>query len=346
MSATVAAALKKIAVAVLTDKKLRRTVLGIILGILIIIIMPVAAVISVFSGDTKIDTDRLQQLVIEEMSDEEKAKLQTVEDTMKAIETAMTEKGLSAEKAKEAQVLYVLALSDHASQADFVSKLVGCFAEEQADEQLIAAVNTAFGTTLNAEDFTKVMTAIRAKAIYTSAFTDPDTKNAHDLVEWAKQAHAKKWGYVWGTYGEVLTESMLNGKVSQYPDEVGSKEEYIRTHWLGGRTADCIGLIKGYGWYDCESGSIAYGTNGMPDIGADTMYENATEKGTIDTLPETPGLALWHEGQIGIYIGNGQVIHAANTNDGVILSEVSGCGFTHWLKIPYIDYDEPIEKEN
>jgi len=28
----------------------------------------------------------------------------------------------------------------------------------------------------------------------------------------------------------------------------------------------------------------------MPDIGADTMYENATEKGTIDTLPEFRGL--------------------------------------------------------
>lgn len=87
--------------------------LGIVLGIIIIVVMPVVAVIALFNGDINIDTDRLQQIVVEEMSDEEKAKLQAVEDTMKAIETAMNEKGFTAERIKEAQVLYTLALYDH-----------------------------------------------------------------------------------------------------------------------------------------------------------------------------------------------------------------------------------------
>ena len=164
MSATVAAALKKIAVAILTDKKLRKAVLGIVLGIIIIVIMPAVAVITLFNGDINIDTDRLQQIVVEEMSDEEKAKLQAVEDTMKDIESAMTEKGFTAERTKEAQVLYTLALYDHSKSDGFVDKLVGCFAEDQTDEQLIAAVNSAFGTELKTEDYSKIMNSIRAKS--------------------------------------------------------------------------------------------------------------------------------------------------------------------------------------
>ena len=343
MSATVAAALKKIAVAILTDKKLRRTVLGIILGVIIIIVMPVAAVISVFSGDIEIDIDRLQTLVVENLSTEEREKLQAVEDMMKAIESAMTEKGLPTEKTKEAQVLYVLALSDYADQADFVSKLAGCFAEDQTDEQLITAVNTAFGTTLNAEDFTKVMTAIRAKAINISAFTDPNTKNGHDLAEWAKQAYEKKWGYVYETYGEVLTESILTAKASQYPEQVGDNEEFIRSHWLGVRTVDCIGLIKGYAWYNCDTGQIDYRSNGVMDMGSDPMLDMASEKGTIDTMPDIPGIAVWKDGHIGIYVGDGQTIHAANTELGVIMTPLEKSSWTHWLKIPYISYTDDAD---
>ncbi len=337
MSATVAAALKKVAVYILTDKKALKTVLGIVLGIIIIIIMPIVAIVSIFNGNIEIDTNRLQTMVVENLSAEEQAKLQFVEDTMYGIETAMKDAGHTG-RIKEAQVLYVLALSDKAHESDFISKLVGCFAAEQTDEQLIAAVNSAFGTQLTVKDFGNVMKNIRAMTIDTSDYIDPTTKNNLDIVKWAIKAEKAGWGYVYGTYGSVLDETLLTSKISQYPDEVGSYEEFIRQNWLGGRTADCVGLIKGYGWYNTETAHTEIGANGMPDIGADTMYENASEKGTIDTIPEIPGLAVWHEGHIGIYIGNGEVIQAANTNAGVIRTPIGQSGWTHWLKIPYIQY--------
>lgn len=345
MSATVAAALKKIAVALLTDPKILKTVIGIVLGIIIIIIMPIVAVVSIFNGSIEIDTDRLQTMVVENLSAEEQAKLQFVEDTMYAVEDKMKTAGFGG-RVKEAQVLYVLALSDYASEDGFVSKLVGCFAEEQTDEQLIAEVNTAFGTQLTAEDFGKVMGNIRAVAINISGYTDPATKNNLDLVQWAMEAQKAGWGYVYGTYGDVFSQTMFDFKLEQYPDEVGGHEDFIRQNWLGRRTADCVGLIKGYGWLDPETKEVNYGTNGMPDIGADTMYENATEKGTIDTIPEIPGLAVWHEGHIGIYIGNGKVVQAANTTAGVILTNLNDTAWTHWLKIPYISYIEEQEERN
>ena len=172
-----------------------------------------------------------------------------------------------------------------------------------------------------------------------SAFTDPTTKNAADLVTYAIHAWESGWGYVWGTYGNVLTESLLTYKAEQYPDGVGNYEDLIRANWLGGRTTDCVGLIKGYGWLNPETMEIQYGTHGMPDIGANQMYYNATESGIIDTMPDIPGLAVWHEGHIGVYIGGGQVIEAMGTRYGVVKTELAGRDWTHWLKIPYINYD-------
>lgn len=338
MWATVGAALKKIAVALLGNPKVLKTIGGIVLGLIIIIVMPVVAIVSIFNGDIEIDTNELQRMVVENLSAEEQAKLQFVEDTMYAIEREMKASGFSDPRVTEAQVLFTLSLYDYAQEADFVSKLVGCFASEQTDEQLIAAVNAAFGTAISAEEFSQVMGAIRSVYIDTSGYIDPCTKNNLDLVEWAKQAKLRGWGYVWGTYGEVLTRSYYNAKAEQYPDEVGGYADFIESNWLGGRTSDCNGLIKGYGWLNPDTHEIEYGTNGMPDIGADTMYANATEKGTIDTIPEIPGLAVWHEGHIGIYIGGGKVIEAMGTKYGVMETELAGRGWTHWLKVPYITY--------
>ena len=172
-----------------------------------------------------------------------------------------------------------------------------------------------------------------------STFTDPTTKNVADLVTYAIHAWESGWGYVWGTYGCVLTDSLFAYKLEQYPDGVGNYEDFIRANWLGGRTTDCVGLIKGYGWLNPDTLSIDYATNGMPDIGANQMYYSASVSGTIDTMPDNPGIAVWHDGHIGVYIGDGYVIEAMGTKYGVVKTELAGRGWTHWLEIEYINYD-------
>mgnify|MGYP002854648073 CR=1 FL=1 len=172
-----------------------------------------------------------------------------------------------------------------------------------------------------------------------SGYIDPGRKNAADLATYAIHAWEQGWGYVWGTCGWVLTDSLFQSKLNQYPDGVGDYEDFIRANWLGGRTTDCVGLIKGYGWLDTETLTVGYGTNGMPDLGANHMFYAATVTGTIDTIPEKPGLAVWRDGHIGVYIGGGYVIEAMGTKYGVVKTKLSERSFTNWLEIPYIDYD-------
>lgn len=177
-------------------------------------------------------------------------------------------------------------------------------------------------------------------AIDISAFVSPGTKNNLDLAAYAIQAWENGWGYVWGTYGNVLTRSLFDYKLQQYPDGVGKYADFIRNNWLDRRTADCVGLIKGYGWLDTQSMEIRYGTNGMPDYGANQMYQSAIESGSMDTMPEIVGLAVWKQGHIGVYIGSGYVIEAMGTKYGVVRTELSKRSWSGWCKIPYIDYME------
>lgn len=171
-------------------------------------------------------------------------------------------------------------------------------------------------------------------------FTDPATKNGTDLAIYTANAWNSGWGYVWGTFGQVLTPELLQYKISQYPEGVGDEANFIRSHWLNRRTTDCVGLIKGYGWLNAETMEIQYGSNGMPDVGADGMYYNAGRKGSIETMPDTPGLAVWKSGHIGVYIGNGEVIEAMDTRYGVVKTKLQGRGWTHWLEVPGIKYDK------
>lgn len=149
------------------------------------------------------------------------------------------------------------------------------------------------------------------------------------------------------TYGNVLTPALFEYKKQQYPDGVGNYADFIKDHWLGRRTADCIGLIKGYGWLDTKSMTIRYATNGMPDYGADQMYQACKSAGTLNkdygavsTMPEIPGLMLWKSGHAGVYIGGGYAIEAMGTSKGVVKTKVSDRNWQGWGKLPYIDYRE------
>uniref|UniRef100_UPI0040299E83 hypothetical protein n=1 Tax=Ruminococcus bromii TaxID=40518 RepID=UPI0040299E83 len=129
MSATIGAALKKIAVALLTDKKVIKTIGGIVIGIIIIVVMPIVAVVSVFNESMDIDTDKLNQSIQENISAEQMENLQLINDTMTEVENQLKNKKLS-DYNTQAEVIYLFSLSDKSEDEDFVKKLCILFQEE------------------------------------------------------------------------------------------------------------------------------------------------------------------------------------------------------------------------
>lgn len=342
MGAEVAAA--KVAVTVVSEKRGRVALATILCSTIMLFFLPLIVFMGVMGNmdDIQIDTAQAQQMVVQNLSAEDKATLTQLETVMNNIQTEFEKRKLNNYTVKKAQALYACALFDaEKTDPDFISKYADCFEQTGNDDELRAAIFSAFGVSIDTDEFNNLMSVIKNTVIDISGLSAE--KNNLDLVKWAEYAYENKWGYVYGSYCDVLTESELNRLKSVFGSNVSEKEDYIRSHWLGRRTADCVGLIKGYGWYDPTSGTIKYGTNGMKDVSADGMYAAATEKGPISTMPDISGLAVWHEGHIGVYIGNGYVIHAANTYDGVIKTPITSSGWTHWLKIPYINYVENEE---
>lgn len=339
-----AATVAKITSAVASDKNARK-VIGVIIGSVIgLLLIPLIAYMGIIGNmdSIEIDTNQVQQSIVQNMSAEEKAKLQHIEDVMTGISKECSKRKLKSIVGKKAQAVYACAFYDvEKSDNDFISKLVDCFEQAKDDNELLNMLNSAFGTNISAEDFSHLMSVI-SNTVIDIDLSNTD-KNNLDLVKWAQMAYDNKWGYVWGSHGNVLTANELKRLEKTFGSHVTDKEEYIKSHWLGRRTSDCVGLIKGYGWYDETSGTIKYGTNGMKDVTADGMFNAAVEKGPISTIPDIPGIAVWHQGHIGVYIGNGYVIHAANTYDGVIKTPITSSGWTHWLKVPYINYIEETE---
>lgn len=212
---------------------------------------------------------------------------------------------------------------------------------------MIKAVNAKFGTEIEYAEFQKMMQSIKGAKISTAGFTDKTTKNNLDLVKWCENVYKNGWGYVYGGYGQICTEQYLDQQASLFPgnNEAGGEMRTVGKKWLGKRVVDCIGLIKSYAWYNADSGQITVGSNGFTDCGANTIWNNVKEGGTISTMPDIPGLAVWMDGHIGVYVGNGEVIEAQGTAYGVVKTQLKNRGWTKWMKIPNIKYIKDKESK-
>lgn len=162
-------------------------------------------------------------------------------------------------------------------------------------------------------------------------------KTASGLIEYCKAQLGKP--YWFGTFGQTATQDLYNYNKQRLPSYYTASDFQLQ---FGKRVHDCVGLIKGYLWSDSPTSAPQYGKN-YPDISADQMRTKCTKQGTIDTLPEIPGLLLFYSGHVGVYIGNGQAIEARGHAYGVVQTAIKSRSWRYWGKLDYLEYDTEVK---
>ena len=155
----VGAALKKIAVALVSNPQNWKTIVGIILALIIVVVTPVAVIVAILNGNIEIDQSRLAQIIQQNITAEQSANLEMINTTMEKVEQELEKRNLLEYKT-QAEVLYVFSLTEHSNDENFVRNFVKCFKRGITDEQLVERVNEKFGTEIRYEEFKKMMDSI------------------------------------------------------------------------------------------------------------------------------------------------------------------------------------------
>ena len=162
--------------------------------------------------------------------------------------------------------------------------------------------------------------------------------------------------YVMGCFGAPLT----GANVTRYTSNHNYNKQAARTAMIKAAAHktppvfgfDCVCLIKGvlWGWNGDPSkphGGAIYASSGVPDINANAMIRQCKNLSTDFSKIEV-GEAVWLDGHIGIYIGDGKAVECtpswankvqitAVKNTGII----PGLNARQWVshgKLPYITY--------
>lgn len=184
---------------------------------------------------------------------------------------------------------------------------------------------------------------------------------AEQLIALFVLALNELWGYIWGTAGVVWTQAKQNEKVQYMVSKYGQNwktsdaakaDNYwsaamYGAKWIGRTVADCSGL---FAWAFKKLGGYIY-------HGSNTIWDKyCTSKGELikgkrdDGKELRPGTAIFthnkktgKRGHIGLYIGDGWVIEASGTINGVIKSKITISKWVEWGELKGVDYESSPE---
>lgn len=172
-------------------------------------------------------------------------------------------------------------------------------------------------------------------------------KTAENLALFAEESLGTS--YIYGTFGQILTERLLAEKARVYPERLSEKRvKYAREHYIGKRTTDCYGLIKRFKWcpgdHPGQNETPIY--NAREDISANQAFERATVKGKISTMPDIRGICVRYSGHVGVYVGKDRagvpwVVEARGFDYGTVKTKLHDRKWTDWFQESGIDYNSP-----
>ncbi|MFR6326770.1 MAG: hypothetical protein ACLUNP_10995 [Ruminococcus sp.] len=312
MSATVAAALKKIAIYILGDEKKRGKLFVLIgsiaVGFIGLMCLPVAVLSSM--GSMEIEQPEINaemfsdSALFESLDSEQQAKITEIQNSGQEIEDAMSGAGVRSQTIK-AQLIYMSYFDE--VQNFYAESYADLFATAQNDSDLISAINSTYGLEIDYDEFIRTYTWVMNSTLNPYMFNDAGSKNCTDLAAWAENAFISGWGYKSGAVGE--------------------RDETDRI-----RYADNAGLVLGYLNYSP--------TDKKFDPDYDTLVY--TEQGGIDTMPEVVGIGLFDGSQHGIYVGNGEVVYSSESVGYVTKEPVSNGSWTSWCTYDGVTYPQEV----
>lgn len=178
-------------------------------------------------------------------------------------------------------------------------------------------------------------------------------KSNKEFVNYLYGILEKNTVYMWGEYGRLVTGNTISSKKYQYPDHYSDERVKLLKSLVNKNyyAYDCAGLIKSYWMSDYGNSEVKYIKKYDKDAYGITMG-NASVMGSIESIPEIPGLFLYMKGHCGVYIGNGLVIECTS-NEKYVTRSGGGVGITNlddrkwetWVKSKWLNYDYVVDND-